>query len=144
MRMIIIVAAIIVNLFYDSVSVHAQQSISCGIAQHQLQGYVNQVNNIANFEFSQGIPMRCGFNGQCTNWLLFQLNSWYSQQTQLVNVWYQKIAIKCTSDSSPGRIEGSIEEPIEEDAIDEMVIDDEDKTVKIKIPKNPNGFSPKN
>ena len=125
----------------------AQQEISCGMAQQQLQGYVGQVNQVANWEYTQGIPMRCGYNGQCAQWWLFQLNMWYGQQAQLVNGWYQQISTQCAGESHPGEIAQTDDdldggEPIDEGAIEDMEIDDEDQTVRIRIPSNPKGFKP--
>lgn len=138
----------IIGTTFLAASVNAQQPVSCGIAQQQLQGYVSQVNQVANWEYMQGIPMRCGYNGQCAQWWLSQLNMWYAQQAQLVNGWYQQIAMQCAGQSSPGQIAQNDEdlgggEPIDEGAIEDMDIDDEDKTVRIKIPSNPKGFKPR-
>lgn len=136
--------AFIVVMLCVSHSVQAQPTMSCGIAQQQLQGYVGQVNYVANYEYTQGIPMRCGFNVQCQTWWFTQLNMWYSQQAQQVNNWYQQIAIQCTEDQNPKSITKitSKSSSINDDAIEDLEIDDEDKTVRIKIPSNPKGFNP--
>lgn len=138
----------VLGMTFAATSVEAQQPVSCGMAQQQLQGYVSQVNQVANWEYVQGIPMRCGYNGQCTQWWLYQLNMWYAQQSQLVNGWYQQIATQCAGQSNPGEIAQTDDdldggEPINESAIEDMDIDDEDKSVRIRIPSNPKGFKPR-
>lgn len=136
---------LVITLTFTATSVWAQQQVSCGMAQQQLQGYVNQVNYVANMEYSQGIPMKCGYNAQCAQVLMSQLNMWYAQQAQMVNGWFQQIAMQCAGQSRPGRIARSDDdfdggEPIDEGAIENMDIDDEDKTVRIRIPSTPRGF----
>jgi len=78
-------------------------------------------------------------------WWLAQLNGWYMQQTGLVNGWYNQISQQCTQDRSPGRVRGrrpSTDDPgeIDETSIEDIKVDDEDKTVRIRIPSNPKGF----
>ena len=122
-----------------TVAASAQSDIACGNAIFQLQSYVQQVNTIAQVEYSQGIPARCGFNGYCTQFLLQQLSVWYGQQSLLVNHWYGAIQAQCTSQPSAARRKQK--DPTEEIAsVDDLQVDDEDKTVRIKIPSTPSGF----
>ncbi|MBX3332170.1 MAG: hypothetical protein KF722_17330 [Nitrospira sp.] len=110
----------------------------------QLQAYAQQVNYVANLEYYQGIPMKCGMNTMCQYQLLSQLNQWYMQQASMVNNWYQQITMTCASGSAGdmGNEEAGTDHPgkINESSIEDLTIDDEDKTVKIKIPKTPKGF----
>lgn len=125
------------------VAVPAEADMRCGMALQQLQGYAQRVNMVVNTEYYQGIPMRCGMNPYCQQALLAQLNQWYMQQAGMVNTWYQQIAMACSS-GSPGQLPGSqtseIGGGINTDVIEELSVDDEDRTVKITIPKNPKGF----
>jgi hypothetical protein len=127
-------------------SANAQQ-MSCGDAVYQLQMYVAQVNQIANFEYYQGIAQRCGYNQYCGNTLLQQLNYWYQQQAQMVNGWYMQINQTCAGNSYPGGIGNSggngAPPELDEDDIEDIEVDDEDRTVRIRIPDNPRGFSPR-
>ncbi len=121
----------------------AQQT--CGTAQMQLQQYVAQVNQIANYEYYQGIGMRCAGNMMCANMLLQQLNVWYQQQSYAVNNWYMTLVRTCASESAqhPPKLTGNdVSEGMSEDAVETLDVDDEDKTVVIRIPDNPAGFRP--
>lgn len=121
---------------------------TCGSATMQLQGYIAQVNQLAQNEYSSGIPSRCGYNQQCSYWWLGQLNQWYAMQSNQVNAWYMQIARTCSSSQSTQRIDrgqvdnGGITE-IDEDAVEELDVDDEDKTVVLRIPDSPAGFRPR-
>jgi hypothetical protein len=124
----------------------AALSNTCGIAVSQLQNYVYQVNSAANTAYYNYIPMQCGYNPMCQQTLLNQLNNWYMQQTYQVNAWYSQILQQCNqqppqigkipntgqSDSRPGKID--------EDTVKDIKVDDEDKTVRIRIPSTPEGF----
>lgn len=124
-----------------------QAQTACGPAVAQLQQYVIQVNQIANHEYGYGIPIRCGGNMYCANTFLYQLNSWYQQQSNNVNYWYAAISAACTSPSSPKPTPplppSSASDPIKPNDIEEIEVEDEDQVVAIKIPSNPNGFKPK-
>ena len=122
----------------------AQSEVACGAAATQLQAYIQQVNSVAQFEYNRGIPARCGYNGYCAQSLLQQLSIWYSQQSMLVNQWYDTIARQCSTPSERGRASSRKRQadPTEEIAdADDLKVDDEDKTVKIRIPSKPSGFS---
>jgi hypothetical protein len=123
------------------------QGMTCGDAISQLQNYVNQVNGFANQEYYQNIPARCGMNMSCGQWWVGQLNNWYMQQTALVNGWYQYIGQHCAkastqhtpslrsrnqTSSAPGQID--------ESSVEDIDVDDEDKTVAIHIPSTPKGY----
>lgn len=121
------------------------QSNTCGMAVSQLQHYVSQVNAVANSEYYQGIPMRCGVNPNCMAWWLQQLNAWYMQQSAMVNNWYAQLSHLCTSNRPSGgvRVNRTTRDTpggLDKDAVDELEVDDEDKSVAIKIPSNPRGF----
>jgi len=120
---------------------HAQQT--CGDAVSRLQNYVASVNQFANAEYFQGIPMRCGGNPQCQQMWLQQLNGWYMSQSNMVNQWYMQIQMNCTSTGSTTKISktknnGAPE--LDEDEVASLEVDDEDRTVKIKIPKDAVGY----
>lgn len=117
---------------------------TCGTAVWQLQNYVAQVNAAANAEYYQGIPFRCGGNPICMQSLLGQLNAWYMQQSMQVNSWYGQITMQCTGGGTqniPSR-RPSEEAPgeLDEGAIEDLEIDDEDKSVRIRIPSTPRGY----
>lgn len=123
---------------------HAQD-VSCGLAVSQLQQYVAQVNSFANGEFYQGIPMRCGPDPMCAQWWLGQLNAWYMQQTSLVNGWYSRISQQCSQQPAPSRVPSrrqtdSQPGELDEGAIEDLEVDDEDRTVRIRIPSTPSGY----
>ena len=121
---------------------NAQNQMACGAAVQQLQTYVNEVNAIAQYEYNRGIAMRCGYNGYCAQSLMQQLAMWYSQQSSLVNQWYTTIANACSS-TGPGRTAARRKrtDPSEEiEDVEDLDIDDEDKTVRIRIPSKPSGY----
>jgi len=118
------------------------QNILCGSAVYQLQSYVANVNQIANYEYNQGIIMRCGPNIACQQTLLYQLNSWYQQQYNLANSWYATINNECSSSSSSSTLGGNVgnqQNPpqIQTSRIENIDVDDEDQTVRIRIPSSP-------
>lgn len=139
------VGVIVLAIGFTTMAANAQTS-TCGSAVSQLQNYVAQVNAFASSEYNQGIPMRCGGNPNCMQWWLGQLNGWYMQQTNLVNGWYGQLTQQCTHQSgAPGRIRNrrpSNDDPgeIDESSIEDIRVDDEDKTVRIRIPSSPKGF----
>lgn len=117
----------------------AQNEVACGAAVSQLQAYVQQVNTIAQVEYSQGIRARCGYNGYCAQALLQQLSAWYAQQSMLVNQWYTTIARQCSTRPTARKRQSDPSEQIEDAA--DIKVDNEDKTVRIKIPSKPSGYS---
>jgi hypothetical protein len=123
------------------------QMNTCGNALLQLQQYVAMVNQTAHFEFSRGIAMRCGGNPYCGRALLQQLNFWYAQQANLVNNYYMQISQQCSSrvpsplPPRPGG--GGISRTIDEEDVTDLRVDDEDRTVRIRIPSTPQGFQPR-
>lgn len=126
------------------------QDLRCSSAVAQLQGYATRVNAIANFESTQGVFARCGYNQFCQQQWLYQLNGWYMQQANHVNAWYSQIVQACSAPPDrggrgrgrvPGRApSGDGPGQIDEGAIDDIEIDREDKSVRIRIPSNPQGF----
>lgn len=74
-----------------------------------------------------------------------RLTAWHRQQSLQVNRWYVQIARECSSGRAPPRPaspSGSSGPPsdIDEGTIDDLEIDEEDKTVAIKIPSTPEGY----
>lgn len=141
-RVLLMTGAILVCVLEQPV--HGQGT-TCRDALSQLQGYVAQVNTVANGEYYRGIPFRCQGNPLCMHAGLGQLNQWYMYQSGLVNNWYGQIARQCTTDSTPPRVRSrpqTEEEPgrIDTEAMDDLELDDKDKSVRIKIPDNPKGF----
>ena len=112
---------------------------TCGMALQQLQMYVAQVNQIANFEYQQGIGMRCGGNPMCVQGMLQQLNFWYGQQRNMVNGYYMQIAQQCSS-SGPVQMPQQSGDRMNERDVKTLDIDDHDKTARIRIPSTPQGF----
>ena len=110
-------------LALTSTGAFAQSEMACGAAVAQLQGYVQQVNTIAQVEYSRGIPARCGYNNYCAQSLLQQLNVWYAQQSGLVNQWYATIARQCTSQQPAARRTKSRPSDEIED-VDDLQVDD--------------------
>ena len=121
----------------------AQAQTTCGDGTAQLQAYIVQVNQIANYEYYQGVGQRCVANYQCSSYLLMQLQQWYAYQTNLVNGWYMQLARQCTTQRPAPIRTGDVEDPIDETAVEELEVDDEDKTVVLRIPDNPRGFQPR-
>jgi hypothetical protein len=69
------------------------------------------------------------------------------QQSSLVNAWYGQLVQACSSDPGGGRARipgrppaGDGPGQIDEDTIEDIEVDREDKTVRIRIPSNPKGF----
>lgn len=120
----------------------AQTEMACGAAIQQLQAYVNQVNSIAQMEYNRGIPQRCGYNGYCAQAMLQQLGAWYSQQSMLVNQWYGTISRQCSSPTQSSSVRRKRQtDPAEEiEDVDDLEVDNHDKTVRIRIPSNPSGY----
>jgi hypothetical protein len=120
------------------------QTNTCGMAVAQLQSYVAQVNTVANTVYSQ-IPMSCGGNPYCMQGLFSQLSNWYLQQAALVNGWYSELSQQCTHQRAtrpiPSRRQ-TRDEPgqLDERVVEDLKVDDEDKTVRIRIPSTPRGF----
>lgn len=118
------------------------QQMACGQAVSQLQSYAQQVNAAASQQYEY-IRMQCGWNQQCQMMYLGQLNQWYQQQSQMVNNWYMQISSQCNRRQPPPlRNKQRRDEPpeLDEDSIGQLDVDDEDKTVRIRIPSTPKGF----
>lgn len=126
----------------------AAAQVPCGTAVSQLQYYVSQVNQVAVFEYYQGIPARCFGNAYCAQAQLFQLDAWYRQQSLLVNDWYGRITAACTAGGVAQRLptrrdESSNRRRMDETAIEDLEVDDEDRTVRIRIPETADGYEPR-
>jgi len=134
-----------VILLLVTTSSAAAQQMTCGDAAMRLQQYVVQVNNFANSEYYQGIPYRCQGNPNCAGWWLNQLNAWYMQQAAMVNQWYSQISATCSAQADPPvedpvRVSRSSTQEPGELEVEDIEVDEEDKTVRIRIPANPQGY----
>lgn len=135
---------LLLSLVYFTSDAFAQTN-TCGAAVMQLQNYAVQINTFANSEYYQGIPLRCGWAPACMQWWLGQLNSWYMQQDALVTAWYNQITMQCTQQRMPGTLRNRRQtdnEPgqLDQRKIEDLNVDDEDKTVRIRIPSTPKGY----
>lgn len=141
------------------------QTINCSVAVTQLQNYAAQINQIYNNEYWTIIPnQRCPAYDQwgrpfspqlvqnCRLQMLGYLNQWYGQQCNYINNTYTQIATGCatnparpTGKPAPKPITGEEENTeIDTDQIEELTAGiDEDKAVKITIPKTASGFRPR-
>jgi hypothetical protein len=136
--------ALIAGVALLATSGHASaQTMNCGQAVTQLQSYAQQVNVVANQVYYQVIPMQCGYHQQCQIMMLGQLSAWYQEQAQLVTQWYIQINQQCNQRQGPalqnraGR-EGAPE--LDRGRIADLQVDNEDRTVRIRIPDTPRGY----
>ncbi|MBW8683321.1 hypothetical protein [Chitinophaga rhizophila] len=162
-----IVSALLVGCYFSTSSF--AQNVTCGQAVSQLQQYAGQVNQIYQNEYWQNIPnVRCPayvtnqwgqavpVNPQvvqnCRWQMLSSLNQWYGLQCQYVNNWYAQIVRGCAVEQSteivrpaPDKRSGNEENSeIDTDEIEELTAGiDEDKALKISIPKTASGYKPK-
>jgi hypothetical protein len=123
---------------------HAQDATTCRYAVAQLEEYAIQVNVVAATEYAS-IASYCGWNQSCAQAFLYELSAWYQEQDALVNHWYQQILQQCARGRSRARIpsvDPSRDRPgrLDTRVVEELRVDDEDRTVRIKIPSNPRGF----
>src|SRR5262249_1676923 len=98
----------------------------------------------ANAAYFQ-IPMRCQGNPVCANYQLQQLNGWYMQQSYMVNGWYYQITQQCLSAPPTDPRIGGRQRPdapptLDDRSIRDLRVDDQDRTVRIVIPSNPQGY----
>lgn len=137
---------------------------TCGEAIYNLQNYAVQVNRIYSDEYWSIIPnLRCPLTdsyGRVVNPMIVQncrlqflqhLNQWYFNQCTYVNNMYAQIARSC-SDSTPiknkpapiSRKASDQMEEINTNDIEELTAGvDEEKAVRITIPKTAAGFNPR-
>lgn len=116
----------------------AQAPISCESAVSQLQAYAQQVNAIAQVEYYQGIPARCGMNAYCAQALLTQLTAWFGQQSTQINNWYTTIQRVCSERRTARRPKQT--DPTEAIDVDDLDVEQDDRQVRIRIPSNPSGY----
>ena len=143
----------------------SQAQTNCNEAVARLYSYAGQVNKIYYDEYWTVIPLqRCPeFDAwrrpyppavvqNCRNQMLWNLNTWYGQQVNLVNNWYIQIVRGCTQSdpntirrTGPGTVEREGQaDPIDDDEIDDLTAGiDEEKAVRITIPKTAAGFRPR-
>jgi hypothetical protein len=134
-----------VIMFLTSSAALAQVN-TCGNALMELQAFVSQVNGMATSELKLGIPMRCQGNQHCSQILLQQLDSWYGQQTSLADTYYMQISLQCSSQGArqlPRRQAETGAPGLNEKDVSELRMADEARTVRIRVPSNPQGFAPK-
>lgn len=162
MKVKLIAAVMLISLSRDMQA----QNVSCGQAVSQLQSYAAQVNQLYQNEYWQVIPnIRCPlYNniGQpvhpqivqnCRLQMLGYLNQWYGQQCIYVNNTYAQIARACSVNEptsirkpaprpNPGNGESA---EIDTNEIEELTAGiDEDKAMRISIPKTASGYRPRN
>lgn len=116
---------------------------TCRNAANQLTQYISQVNQVAYWEQSQGIPMKCGWNPMCMQPMMQQLQYWYAQQANFVNGTYMQLARRCNT--QPGQIDhGDPRTEVEDITIglEDVATKGKDKQVRITIPSTPEGFQP--
>ncbi|MES2325489.1 MAG: hypothetical protein V4633_24835 [Pseudomonadota bacterium] len=133
------------GIVFGAASVNASAQSTCGAAVAQLQQYVASVNHFANKEYYQDIPGRCGGNPMCMQSWLQQLNGWYMSQSAMVNGWYGQILANCSSKRQGRPIGGNgggndAPPELDEDDVADIDVDDEDKTVRIRIPDTAMGY----
>ena len=119
---------------------------TCGNALMELRTFVSQVNGVATSELNRGIPLRCQGNQHCSQILLQQFNSWYGQQANLANTYHMQISLQCSSLGArplPRRRTDVGAPRLNERDVAELRVDDKDRSVRILIPSNPQGFAPK-
>jgi hypothetical protein len=152
-------ALLIVLLFKTGISFG--QQMNCAQAAQQLQMYAVQVNQIYQNEYWSIIPnQRCPavnafgmpFNPvmvqNCRMQMLAMLNNWYAQQCDYVNGWYYTIANTCSGAGLGSRPAPNVdpagtgeEYEIDTEEIENLkVAVNDEKMVKIKIPKTALGF----
>lgn len=141
------------------------QTTNCATAINQLQNYAAGVNRMYNYEYWTAIPgQRCPaydawgrpFNPvavqNCRQQMLYYLNQWYASQCNYVNRTYVQISQSCLTEQpetddnpAPDPVDGSDEgDKINTGKIKDLTAGvDEDKAVRITIPKNPTGFKPR-
>ncbi len=142
------------------------QATNCGQAVNQLQSYAAQINRFYYNEYWTVIPnVRCPAYDQwgrpfnpvmvqnCRNQTLWYLNQWYGQQCNYVNNWYAQIVRGCSVQTPPiirkpaprPKQNGEENTQIDTDEIQDLTAGiDEEKALKISIPKTASGFRPKN
>lgn len=148
-------------------SYHAQaqnkvvKAISCGVAVGQLLGYANQVKNTYNAEFQNVIPnQRCPpavydqwgrlvpvnplMVQNCRQQHVYMLNQWYAQQANYVNNWQGQIATYCFTKQPKQETRNEDVATIDTDSIEELEVGvDEEKSIKISIPRTAEGYRPR-
>jgi hypothetical protein len=154
------ILSLMLLLMLFSLQVPAQnkivKAIGCGVAVAQLVTYANQVNNFYNTEFQMVIPNnRCPafdawgrpFNPMmvqnCRNQHVIWLNQWYALQANYVNNWQGQIINTCFT-KKPEKNESTDVAKIDTEQLEELEVGvDEDKSIKITIPKTAEGYKPR-
>jgi hypothetical protein len=77
---------------------------------------------------------------------LQQFDLWYDQQANLANTYHMQISLQCSSRGARPlpRRQAEVGAPsLNERDVAELRVDDKDRSVRIQIPSNPQGFAPK-
>jgi len=94
-------------------------------------------------EYYNRIPMRCGWNAFCQQQSRIRLNSWYQYQSGRVNRWYRSLYEDCSGRRAPGDVGGAeVGNELNTGQIENIPIDDQDTTTRLRIPGTPAGFQP--
>ena len=161
MKKLILSLTILLMLFSPQAPAqnNVTKAIGCGVAVAQLLNYANQVNKFYNAEYYTIIPNnRCPAYDplgrpfhpvlvqNCRNQHLIMLNNWYGQQVYYVNAWQGQIANYCLTEPPKKRRTPRDEETakIDTEEIEELQVGvDEEKAIKITIPKTAEGYKPR-
>ena len=130
--------------------------VACDIAAGQLINYANQVKAFYDTEYFLAIPTtRCPayWNGQPVPWQMVQncqyqhvvwLNQWFGQQTAYMNNWQNQILNTCFTKRPKVDPIGEQVGKIDTDQLEEIQAGvDEDKAIRITIPKTAEGYKPR-
>lgn len=153
--------ALSILLLIATHSIQAQSTkklVQCGVATAALITYATQVDRTYRNEYAVAIPnMRCpaydpwgrAFNPilvqNCRVQMVGMLNNWYGQQSVYVNNWYAQIVNACAT-KPPAEDEASetATNKIDTKKIEDLTGGiDEDKAIRITIPKTAEGFKPR-
>ena len=120
---------------------------TCWNAANQLTQYIAQVNQVANWEQSQGIRMRCFGNTMCMQGGLNQLQYWYAQQSNFVNMTYMQLVQACSTPITPPPPPPPPPPPRKKMeniviGLNDIAKNGQNKNTTVTIPLTPEGFKP--
>lgn len=160
--LLVLVGIVVQPLRAQSRAQTVVKAIECGVAVARLQNYATQVNRAYNDEYGRLIPyVRCPAYDvlgrpfhpvlvqNCRVQMLGFLNNWYGQQAAFVNNWYAQIVDGCVPKKTEEVARRTETETSEREKIDTKKIDDltggvdEEKAIRITIPKTADGFKPR-
>lgn len=138
------------------------KAIGCGVAVAQLINYANQVRKNYDSEYFTIIPNnRCPavvpdpwgrpvyvnpmMVQNCRQQHVVWLNQWYTQQANYVNNWQGQIVNSCFTKPPKKEINKSEDiAKIDTEELEELEVGvDEEKSIKITIPKTAEGYKPR-